>query len=136
MTESRIPLPLRAAHAAASQYRSDGLEVPAQLLDAEREYWRTVKQNQRRDAAFGPPCGTLPAYTRHLLAGEEPCGRCRNAEYRAAMRRSTGPAPRASEIRDPAVPYRWRARRYGWAVRVLAASEAKWGKPGDDEVAA
>ena len=29
------------------------------------------------------PCGTRAAYRRHLRRGEEPCGACKEAEYRA-----------------------------------------------------
>lgn len=88
------------------------------------------------------PCGTTAAYRRHLRAGEKPCDACRKAAYRAetSRRRPYAQAPelfrgKTPIVIDPAVPYRYRARRYAWAVRVLAASEAKYGRP-DDEVAA
>ena len=96
-------------------------------------------------AVSGPrvlqPCGTRAAYQRHVRHGEPACAPCRAAESRGSRQRR---APtlldpftevRAREIRDPVVPYQWRARRYTWAVEVLARAEAAWGRPEDEEAA-
>ena len=81
------------------------------------------------------PCGTRAAYKRHHRNGEPPCAECREAE--AAARRP-GREPRfrlpvkPPVVRDPVVPYRYRARTYPWAVRVLERSEAVHGSPEED----
>jgi hypothetical protein len=85
------------------------------------------------------PCGTLAAYTRHRYNGEEPCDDCKAAETRRTRQRrgcrTPVMPPKEHEIRDPVVPYRYRARRYPWAVRVLDRAEAVWGRPDDEEAA-
>lgn len=82
------------------------------------------------------PCGTRAAYQRHRRNGEKPCDACRQAESRAERERTRRLRKRVpfklSEGRGPIVPYQYRARRYTWAVRVLAASEAKYGKPSEE----
>lgn len=91
--------------------------------------------------ASGPqnlkPCGTTAAYRRHKRNGEKPCDACRRAAVQRESERMRALRKRVpfklSEGRGPIAPYRYRAQRYPWAIRVLAASEAKYGKPSDDE---
>jgi hypothetical protein len=85
------------------------------------------------------PCGTPAAARRHRWHGQPLCDDCRAVENERRNRRrrktrATDP-PKEHEIRDPLVPYRYRARTYPWAVRVLDRAEAVWGRPDDEEAA-
>ena len=85
------------------------------------------------------PCGTVAAYMRHKRHGETPCDDCRRAAVRHESERKRSLRKRVpfklTEGRGPIAPYHYRARRYTWAVRVLAASEARYGKPDEEEAA-
>ena len=96
------------------------------------------------------PCGTFAAYTRHLRRHEKPCTDCRKANARRTADRARNRVespPRGDyhahffdfrEMRNdlPDTPgYRWRARRYPWAVAVLERSEATYGRPDEEEAA-
>ena len=87
------------------------------------------------------PCGTPAAAKRHQRRGEKPCDDCRAAQRAETADRKGWEAgaktPDTRELRNglQIVPYQWRARRYTWAVRVLARAEAAWGRPEDEEAA-
>jgi hypothetical protein len=80
------------------------------------------------------PCGTLAAARRHYRHGEKPCPACLAANARA---KAGGSGQALTATPDyggrrnglPLVPYRYQARRYPWAQRVLATAEARFGTP-------
>jgi hypothetical protein len=86
-------------------------------------------------------CGTPGGQRRHYRNGERPCQACRLAANRVQGERkgwagnSLVEDPRPVRNGIPEVAYEWRARRYPWAVRVLARAEAVWGRPDDEEAA-
>lgn len=80
------------------------------------------------------PCGTIAALRRHQRYGEPACKQClaagRIARTPAAGEQSIDGRPVRNGI--PEAPrYRYRARAYPWAQRVLAAAEAVHGVPHD-----
>lgn len=88
------------------------------------------------------PCGTDAAYKRHQRHGEKPCTECTEANRRRVADAQGFNALYGSNDRPvlpnglPEVPfYRYRARTYPWAKRVLAWSEARYGKPDEEEAA-
>lgn len=106
-----------------------------------RHYGRGEKPcadcGRRREAQ----CGTPGGQRRHYRNGEKPCQACRLAANRVQGERKGWDGNALTEDPRPVMNglpdtpgYRWRARRYPWAVRVLAASEARYGKP-DEEAA-
>ena len=84
------------------------------------------------------PCGTASAARRHYRHKEPLDAACIEAN-RADVARRAGrdPAtigsasPHLSAVRNglPIVAYDYRARRYPWAERVLAAADAAYGSP-------
>ena len=82
------------------------------------------------------PCGTTAAYRRHVRHGEKPCDDCRRAAVQRESERMRSLRQRVpfklSEGLGPIAPYRYRARKYPWAIRVLRNSEALYGKPEEE----
>ena len=84
-----------------------------------------------------PDCGSQTAEQRHARYREPLCTSCRQnrARRRADRHGGTGTAAQVQDLRAvrndlPETPgYRWRARTYPWAQRVIAASEAVHGVP-------
>ena len=85
------------------------------------------------------PCGTTAAYRRHIRHGEKPCDDCRRAAVQRESERMRSLRQRVpfklTEGRGPIVPYRYRENSYPWAKRVLRNSEAKYGRPDEEEAA-
>jgi hypothetical protein len=87
------------------------------------------------------PCGTAAAARRHYRRHEPLDAACVEANRQDTARRAGRPgawgslSDPLSAVRNglPIVAYRWRERRYPWAQRVLAAAEAAYGVPADDE---
>jgi hypothetical protein len=90
------------------------------------------------------PCGTAAAARRHYRHHEPLCAACLEANREDVARRA-GREPGVgklsaplSAVRNglPIVAYQWRQRRYPWAQRTLAAAEAVYGTPDEDQAVA